>query len=87
MHVRVHVLRSHNQRDGDRGVVQGTSVSRSSLARAGNAQIDTSLRTRSFDESQSHVAMIRSDDLDARSQVSQKLRRVVVGMDTGNFLG
>lgn len=87
MHVRVHVLRSHNQRDGDRGVVQGTSVSRSSLARVGNAQIDTSPRTRSFDESHSHVAMRKSDYLGGRSQVSQKLRRVVVGMDTGNFLG
>jgi hypothetical protein len=66
----LHVLHFHDQRDGDRDDVQGTSVSRSSLVRAGNAQIDTSPRTRNFDGSHSHIAMRKSDDLDARSQVS-----------------
>lgn len=68
MHVHVHVLRSHYQRDG--GDVQGTSASRSSLARAENAQTGMSLRTRSFVGSHSHIAMRKSGDLDSRSQMN-----------------
>jgi hypothetical protein len=66
----VHALRSHDQRDSDHGDVQGTSVSRSSLARAGNAQTDTSPPTRSSDVSHSHIAKRKSDGLGSRSQVN-----------------
>ena len=71
LHVHVHVLNSHDRRDGDdRGDVQGTSASRSSLARAGNGQTGMSLRTRSFVGSHGHIAMRKSGDLGSRSQAS-----------------